>query len=933
MNPVVRSSTVGVNEGNEDRLGSARMPRKDVEPVIEIPLRNSVVSFPTNVEVGSPKRLDLNAEHIITSKTSSKDVVDEVVMDMVDEVMKPRTGTMKMKGKGKGTLTDAKVHEGLEKLFSKRIRLSMGQKPFDVVGFMRTVKMDALSFADLLWMSPALRKMVQHKLRHMPKEIKDQLMNLYGDEFRTLESPERHLYTVKKALELSRYNTHKVLGVVSGKSTFAMIDGGACVNCVGGKWVREMNLPIYPRTTNLTFTQVDGRPADISGEIHDTVFDMGGMTVPFSAMMVENMDGAILFGRPFLEKTNMHADYTKGRFFFQWQNRLAVAEVFSNTTPITCDMKYDVYEYMRRWDQIKEIRAKQEEVDDLTVSSQSSASMFEDNEEDNVLAASVDVQIDNEGHVLDPNNPYGFYGDHYNEEPSLRGMLLEMKDEISRDEFSQLIDQKEIDYASIMFPNTSSRSVNEDDEMIEIAKLLGVKIGDEPHDEGVEHEWTPEFWVDQKGFGIPLKYECGVISPTPLIKMTHPALEGRHLSVGDTDEVNEHKERIEELLVKFKERFLKDGDQLQQFTNVPPIHYRLRPDATKYPRAKVRKWSEKEAAVLMEYKTKNANYLESSQSPTSCLPLLVKKKDGSWRVVVNFIPVNRLVAPFAWPLGGMDASYRKLLWAKIFSFWDFASGYHQSPLREDSRWLTATSFPDGSLMQWTVGPQGFIDTGQWFTYHVHMICDDPLLKKYISHYVDDGHLGTTSFDEHVEVLERFFEKLEYHNATLSGKKSGFFVKVFRLLGMIITHDKIYSDESKLNQCKAFLEPSTPSELKGFIHFVGFYQMKIPEYSRLSRVLHQGLKKVRGDAKKFRELWAADTSLKEAYEALKKAMYSSKVLRRFDRTKIAIVATDASENTISYVLAHPEDDDITIVTTDIIYVPVLFGGKTMADAET
>lgn len=95
--------------------------------------------------------------------------------------------------------------------------------------------------------------------------------------------------------------------------------------------------------------------------------------------------------------------------------------------------------------------------------------------------------------------------------------------------------------------------------------------------------------------------------------------------------------------------------------------------------------------------------------------------------MVNFIAVNKIVAPFAWPLPAMDVSLRKLLWALWFSFWDFASGYHQSPLSKEWRYLTATLFPDGILMQWKVGVQGFIDTGQWFTYHISLICDDPVL--------------------------------------------------------------------------------------------------------------------------------------------------------------------------------------------------------------
>lgn len=81
-------------------------------------------------------------------------------------------------------------------------------------------------------------------------------------------------------------------------------------------------------------------------------------------------------------------------------------------------------------------------------------------------------------------------------------------------------------------------------------------------------------------------------------------------------------------MVKYRDRFIRDVDPLQPFTNVFEIRYTLKPGLTKLPRAKYWRWSEKEAAVLLDYKKKNANFLQECNSPVSSLPLLVKKKDG-----------------------------------------------------------------------------------------------------------------------------------------------------------------------------------------------------------------------------------------------------------------------------------------------------------------
>ena len=203
----------------------------------------------------------------------------------------------------------------------------------------------------------------------------------------------------------------------------------------------------------------------------------------------------------------------------------------------------------------------------------------------------------------------------------------------------------------------------------------------------------------------------------------------------------------------------------------------------------------------------------------------------------------------------------------------------------------------------------------------------------MSHYVDDGHAGTTTIDEHFVIFRRFFEKLTYHTASLSGPKSGFFVKVFKLLGLIITHGKVYADTTKLKKCKGFKTPMTPSEMKGFIHFVGFYQMKIPEFPKLSSVLHEIHKIARGKTDKYKELWKSGKKYKEAYKSLKRAMLSAKVITQWNRKRPVILATDASENVIAYILAHPEDPSCEKIDTNVIYVPILFGGRSMASAET
>ena len=87
---------------------------------------------------------------------------------------------------------------------------------------------------------------------------------------------------------------------------------------------------------------------------------------------------------------------------------------------------------------------------------------------------------------------------------------------------------------------------------------------------------------------------------------------------------------------------------------------------------------------------------------------------------------------------------------------------------------------------------------------------------------------------------------------------------------------MYADTTKLKKCKGLKTPMTPSEMKGFIYFVGFYQMKTPEFPKLSLVLHEMVKLARGRTDKYKELWKSGQKYKEAYKLLKRAMLIAKV---------------------------------------------------------
>ena len=103
----------------------------------------------------------------------------------------------------------------------------------------------------------------------------------------------------------------------------------------------------------------------------------------------------------------------------------------------------------------------------------------------------------------------------------------------------------------------------------------------------------------------------------------------------------------------------------------------------------------------------------------SCSPckghliLFVPKKDGRWRMCIDYRALNKQTIKDHYPLPRIDLLLDRLGQAKIFSKLDLAQGYHQIAMAEDS--ISKTAFCT-HLGQWeyVVRPFGLVQCTQHF---------------------------------------------------------------------------------------------------------------------------------------------------------------------------------------------------------------------------
>ena len=75
-------------------------------------------------------------------------------------------------------------------------------------------------------------------------------------------------------------------------------------------------------------------------------------------------------------------------------------------------------------------------------------------------------------------------------------------------------------------------------------------------------------------------------------------------------------------------------------------------------------------------------YIRRSSSPWGAPVLLVEKKDGPLRMIVDYRALNEVTIKNKYPLPMINDLFDQLQGAKVLSKIDLRSGYHQLKIRE-----------------------------------------------------------------------------------------------------------------------------------------------------------------------------------------------------------------------------------------------------------
>ncbi|GJY23131.1 putative reverse transcriptase domain-containing protein [Tanacetum coccineum] len=212
-------------------------------------------------------------------------------------------------------------------------------------------------------------------------------------------------------------------------------------------------------------------------------------------------------------------------------------------------------------------------------------------------------------------------------------------------------------------------------------------------------------------------------------------------------------------------------------------------------------------------------FIRPSTSPWGAPVLFVKKKDGSFRMCIDYRELNKLTVKNRYPLPMIDDLFDQLQGSSVYSKIDLRSGYHQLRVRDED--IPKTAFRTRYRhYKFQVMPFGLTNAPAVFMDLMNRVCK-PYLDKFVIVFIDDILIYSRNKEEHANHLRIILELLKKEKLYAKFSKCDFWIHIVQFLGHLIDSQGLHVDPAKIKAVKNWASPTTPTEIRQFLGLAGF----------------------------------------------------------------------------------------------------------------
>ena len=306
--------------------------------------------------------------------------------------------------------------------------------------------------------------------------------------------------------------------------------------------------------------------------------------------------------------------------------------------------------------------------------------------------------------------------------------------------------------------------------------------------------------------------------------------------------------------------------------------------------------------------------IRESNSPFASPIVIVKKKDGSDRICVDYRKLNKLTVADPEPMVTAEDLFQRLGKSKYYSEIDLSKGYWQIPVAEKDIEKTAFITPDGTY-DFLRMPFGMKNSGATLVRRMRKILAG---MNNVDSYIDGLIIHTNDWQAHLQVLEELLRRLREAGLRVKPSKCVFGAESVEFLGHYIGGDCITINEDNLEKIRIARRPTTKREVRSFLGLANYYRAHIPTFAAVAAPLTDLTRK--GQPNK--SPWGQ--AQEKAFSSLQDCLLKRPILRLPDHSKPFILRTDASNFGLGAALMQQHDEKL---------YPVAYASKKLAPAET